>query len=519
VSFHHVQRLTFGMLVLCLGVGPAAAAEAQETIDLRPLSPVGLINDTVPPDEAVLRTGLVAASLAPLADAGEGQRLVLEVFDDVTLAGVIDRRRAQSPQRFTLSGRIEGAVTGSFSLAVNREALAGVIRLHDGRAFRIRRGPGGLHVVEQLDLERLPVCTIEDNLPAPLAGGGGSGGGGEDCDDGSVIDVLVVYTPEAELQAGGVSAMEAEVDLMIEGMNVAFVNSQVGLQANLVFTWRIDIADSNVTLGRLTDPADGYMDGVHTLRDAYGADQVALVRSGGGGVANGLWNLDPESEATAFCINGLSSAPNAVVAHEIGHNLGCCHAVGDGGGCPPGGGLLFPYSNGHRFTGDSGTLWRTVMAYSPGIRIDHYSHPFILFDGEPTGIGNELPGANNALTIIQSKLTVSNWRCNDGICEALGLGSVEADCNGNEVPDPCDIALGTSLDIDGNGIPDECLPPCLTDINGDGATDVLDLIELLLCFAQPATPPCDTGQDVNGDGTVNVLDLIDLLLLFGTSCP
>ncbi len=55
--------------------------------------------------------------------------------------------------------------------------------------------------------------------------------------------------------------------------------------------------------------------------------------------------------------------------------------------------------------------------------------------------------------------------------------------------------------------------------NGDGAVNVLDLIELLLCFGQPDTAPCDTGQDVNGDGTINILDLIDILLAFGTSCP
>ena len=61
--------------------------------------------------------------------------------------------------------------------------------------------------------------------------------------------------------------------------------------------------------------------------------------------------------------------------------------------------------------------------------------------------------------------------------------------------------------------------PCPTDINNDGVTNVLDLIDLLLCFGLPATPPCDTGQDVNGDGTVNVLDLIELLLAFGTACP
>ena len=61
-------------------------------------------------------------------------------------------------------------------------------------------------------------------------------------------------------------------------------------------------------------------------------------------------------------------------------------------------------------------------------------------------------------------------------------------------------------------------PPCPTDLNGDGVINVLDLIDLLLCFGQSGNPPC--GQaDINTDGTVNVLDLIDLLLQFGQACP
>ncbi len=60
---------------------------------------------------------------------------------------------------------------------------------------------------------------------------------------------------------------------------------------------------------------------------------------------------------------------------------------------------------------------------------------------------------------------------------------------------------------------------CPQDITSDGFVNVLDLIQLLLCFGNPASPPCDTGQDVNGDGDVNVLDLIDVLLAFATRCP
>jgi len=203
--------------------------------------------------------------------------------------------------------------------------------------------------------------------------------------------------------------------------------------------------------------------------------------------------------------------------------MGCCHAMGDGGGCPAEGGLLFDYSNGHRFFGNSGTQWRTVMAYSPGTRIDRFSNPAVLFDGQPTGIPPGLRGkpggvaarADNAQTINLSALTVSNWRCNDGICEGLDLPSTGPDCNGNGVPDACDIALGTSPDGNANGLPDEC--ECPTDVNTDGVVNVLDLIDLLPCFGQPAVPGCES-QDINLDGSVNVLDLIDLLLAFGTVC-
>ncbi len=64
----------------------------------------------------------------------------------------------------------------------------------------------------------------------------------------------------------------------------------------------------------------------------------------------------------------------------------------------------------------------------------------------------------------------------------------------------------------------DCGASCPTDINGDGSTNVLDLIDLLLCFGLPAVPGCE-AEDVNTDGSVNVLDLIDLLLEFGLACP
>ncbi len=60
--------------------------------------------------------------------------------------------------------------------------------------------------------------------------------------------------------------------------------------------------------------------------------------------------------------------------------------------------------------------------------------------------------------------------------------------------------------------------PCPGDVNIDGAVNVLDLIDVLLCFGQPAVPGCG-AEDINGDGATNVLDLVQLLLAFGMTCP
>ncbi len=85
------------------------------------------------------------------------------------------------------------------------------------------------------------------------------------------------------------------------------------------------------------------------------------------------------------------------------------------------------------------------------------------------------------------------------------MGAPRADPGGN-------IFAGESYVVFGPVV------PCPADVNGDGNVNVLDLIEVLLCFGQHAIPPCDQA-DIVFDGNINVLDLIDLLLAFGTACP
>lgn len=52
-----------------------------------------------------------------------------------------------------------------------------------------------------------------------------------------------------------------------------------------------------------------------------------------------------------------------------------------------------------------------------------------------------------------------------------------ADCNENGIPDECDITDGMETDLNGNGVPDDC--ECLGDLNGDGAVNLMDLAILL----------------------------------------
>ncbi len=104
--------------------------------------------------------------------------------------------------------------------------------------------------------------------------------------------------------------------------------------------------------------------------------------------------------------------------------------------------------------------------------------------------------------------------------DVFGIAGSLGDLDGDGVRD---LAVGAIWDDDGgtdrgavwilflDGV-------CPEDINSDGTINVLDLIDLLLCFGQPAVPGCES-EDINEDGTVNVLDLIELLLAFGTSCP
>ncbi len=207
----------------------------------------------------------------------------------------------------------------------------------------------------------------------------------------STIDLMVVYTPAARQSAEADHSTIGEwIDAAVQDANTAFANSLIATRLNLVETAEVDYTDSgsfHTDLTRLANPADGYMDNVHALRDQYGADLVSLLVGDGdlGGVGYELSNLysaDNASLGFSVVLAAQASAPTFTLAHEIGHNLGAEH---DSDNLTDGVSSPFAYSHGYRFTADGTSLYHDIMSYDPGATIPYFANPRVLFEGVPTG--------------------------------------------------------------------------------------------------------------------------------------
>jgi hypothetical protein len=79
------------------------------------------------------------------------------------------------------------------------------------------------------------------------------------------------------------------------------------------------------------------------------------------------------------------------------------------------------------------------------------------------------------------------------------------------------IMSGGSFTLSGGFWPG-VTPPCIGDLDNDGAIGLGDLAILLSHFGQPSGASPGDG-DSDSDGDVDLGDLAQLLAVFGTSCP
>ena len=329
------------------------------------------------------------------------QKLVLNLFDDVVFTGIVEHVEPTASGH-ALWGSLEDVELGTMTLVVNGSTVVGTVRSL-GAVYSIRTASDRKYVIRQIDESTLPPLgeplegspsprdpsTQADDVPA---------------DDGSVIDVMVVYTPDAKHHEGGRAAIEALIDLFVAETNQAYANSGVTHRIRLVFRDEVDYTedgDSSIDLSRLRENSDGYMDDVHELRDLYGADLVHIVL-GRGDVCGRASLIRSESsadgEARGFGLT-VSGCGGMTFAHELGHNMGLHHDRYELGVSR---GYHYGYVNQRMFEAGvpESVRWRTIMSYSTQCTevgdfycelLPYFSNPEKTYKGDPMGVPVDNP--------------------------------------------------------------------------------------------------------------------------------
>lgn len=369
-----------------------------------------------------IRARLVSADLTSLMSSRDESVVInFNLFRGTSVVAELVRVPKPSRETVAWTGSLVGTDRGSVSVVVREGSeqqngefvrvpvlVANVINA-DGQLFQIRKHPSGLYVIRQPDHTRLPQegPSVDPPEAAPrrkkLAVA---------ADSGNRFDVAVFYTPSARDGAGGTSQIRALIDLAVSETNTAYSNSSLSKTLRLVRKAEISYDESgtfNTILDRLAGKSDGHMDGVHGIRDSVKADLVCLIveKDDYCGLAyrmNSDWLNNPAFEKYAFsvvhrdCATGYYS-----FAHELGHNMACCHDAAN-----PCGKIAYPYAYGWHFNiGISGEEVRTIMAYAPGRRIQYFSNPDVSIGIYPTGKAGE---ADNVRTIENTAATVANFR-------------------------------------------------------------------------------------------------------------
>ena len=231
-----------------------------------------------------------------------------------------------------------------------------------------------------------------------------------------VIDILVVYPAAVRSEAGSTADVEAAIATAVADTNLCYRKSLVPMQLRVVHMEEVSYTPTgqlNTDLSRLEGTNDGHIDNVHTLRDQYGADLVSLLTTDSdfGGLASTMTHPTLGFESSGFNVNvwDIIGAPDYVLAHEIGHNLGCLHNREDASWTSD-----YDYGDfsfGKRWmVGNEG--YRTVMSYDSANlaynnRIPHFSNPDVSYEGVTTGnAGSE----NNAKVLTLSAPYTANFR-------------------------------------------------------------------------------------------------------------
>jgi hypothetical protein len=391
---------------------------------------------------AALRSHRAVADLGLIdrLPANGSGTLRLNLFADAAFTARFSHLDTVSTPSRAWWGTLDGEPAGTFTLVRNDSGIAAVIRAPGKGVYEVRSAADGTSFVREIDTSRFK-CFEADagtrgsplqaaKAPASAAPSVNTVGMAKQappaqaptasppviygCDDGTVIDIMIVYTAQARASAGGTAAMNNNIALAIADANAAFSRSLIDTSLHLVYTYEVnyvETGDFQTDTNRLVDPADGYLDDVPPLRDYYGADCLSFWSDTYNLYDYGYY---PDASLQGIGASGLTlmdwrGYDGLLLAHEVGHNLWCAH---DRANDTVGG--YADYSHGYV---EPGHAWMTIMAVAAVPRIAYYANPNVNWPGPdppdpgPTGVPVGQPDpCDIALTITQTRHIVANFR-------------------------------------------------------------------------------------------------------------
>jgi len=403
------------VLIFSLLIGNLSVAQAQSDAPAL-FGDVGAMRPAVerPLSPEVARARYVNVNIGMLfSDTGKPlnknllPRVTLNLFSDVTYTGIVTRVQ-KDEWGISWTGRLQGKPNSYFYLVVTDNVFIAHVASPEG-IYEVSWAGDDLYQAVQIDQSKF----VDEDPAATYAAPGRILSPSEldpNADSGSFIDILVAYTDDARIAEGSTAAMKARIALAMTETNRAYARSGALTRLRLVHIEEypyVETGNLNTDLTRFRGSADGFFDSVHSLRNVYGADMVALIVETGGSLC-GLASAIMANATTAFQATVRSCATgNYTFGHEFGHLQGARHdPFADPTNTP------FPYCHGwvHPFTTVPAERVRTIMATDAQCQSFGYTCTRLQNFSNPHNDMGVIGVSENHRCISETAFTVANFR-------------------------------------------------------------------------------------------------------------